>query len=47
MRRASPIGRGAEERGREGCISCRNVSNDFFIPLSPAPQELSPRESLT
>ena len=32
MRRASPIGRGAEGRGGEGCIRHRNVSNDFFIP---------------
>ena len=32
MRRASPFGRDAEERGEEGCIRCCNVSNDFFIP---------------
>ena len=29
---ASPFGRDAEERGEEGCIMCRIVSNDFFIP---------------
>ena len=31
IRRASPIGRGAEEQGGKGCIRCRHVNNDFFI----------------
>ena len=43
MRRASPIGRGAEERGGEGCIRCRNVSNDFFIHPSHLLRRSSPK----
>jgi hypothetical protein len=43
MRRASPIGRGAEERGGEGCIRCRNVSDDFFIHPSHLLRRSSPK----
>ena len=43
MRRASLLGRGAEERGREGCIRCRNLSNDFFIHPSHLLRRSSPK----
>jgi hypothetical protein len=43
MRRASPIGGGGGERGGEGCIRCRNVSNDFFIHPSHLLRRSSPK----